>query len=355
VAAQTGFGITMKLTSIAWVPGTSPDYFADVMIYRNNKPVVRNPNTLNECYGRHPDLVVLSSNVIERGYESSSGSGKKGVPVVELVLMDGSYTCCVARIISGSVHKLRNNTVLPGTGIRVLDHHFIWHYNESSFEWRTVMFIKDFEWNHPPAINTCLHPDAPEADSFTTPEFQKDRFDEDAISLVGKTKTIVPLNYKMAEDGSWFWTTMTSEAFRKGFWIRNKENKRMWPITLRDRKKRKSNFSAVGYNSDDDLCKCQEVFGFRDCVLEAFPVWNLTKSELFDQVKDRLGDSVTVDDWSDLSPSRKRWTLYWYYAVNIFCHKKRTKLPMCFVQHVRNMHPDPIGVAFTGYKDKQEE
>jgi hypothetical protein len=43
--------------------------------------------------------------------------------------------------------------------------------------------------------------------------------------------------------------------------------------------------------------------------------------------------------------------LYWYYLINILNArgKLRRPLPPCFVHAVRDLHPEPAGVSYTGF------
>jgi hypothetical protein len=141
----------MKLTSICWLPIASPDYLADVLARGSDAPMVRKHKNLNHEGGK-PEFIVLSFKEIVRGFDS--GKKDSNATVVEMVVMDGSYTCIVARLNSGVVHKLRKNELYPGFGIRVLDHHFIWHWNSRINHWNGILFISDFEWTQAPTVNT---------------------------------------------------------------------------------------------------------------------------------------------------------------------------------------------------------
>lgn len=140
----------MRIESLCWKPKVaSPDYMADVLVQKHSKPTVRGCNL--RVQGGHPEFIILKSKTCLRG----CNNGKKNevesqVPIVEMILMDGSYTCFVARLNSGIVKLLKGNEPFPGASIKVKDHAFIWLWNEQLVEWRTVMFIKDFEWEHEP-------------------------------------------------------------------------------------------------------------------------------------------------------------------------------------------------------------
>jgi hypothetical protein len=212
----------MKLATFCWEPFASPDYMADVIIQKNNKPVVRFCS-LHQS-GGDPSFIVLHFKEVVRGFDS--GKNDAHAPVVEMVLMDGSYTCFVGRLNSGVVKKLCKGVLHPGSLLTVKQHDFIWHWAEDEVvRWKTVMLIHDFDWNNPPGINPNRYPDAVDADSFATDDFQKDRIDLDVVERVECYKFILPLNYKMENTGGWYWTMLHEEGVKCGFWIQSPENR----------------------------------------------------------------------------------------------------------------------------------
>jgi hypothetical protein len=74
---------TMKLASVCWDPFASPDYIADVIFQKNNKPVVRD-RSLHQS-GGNPSFIVLHFKevVLVRGFDS--GKIDSSAPVVEMV------------------------------------------------------------------------------------------------------------------------------------------------------------------------------------------------------------------------------------------------------------------------------
>ena len=167
-----------------------------------------------------------------------------------------------------------------------------------------------------------------------------------------KEKRIIPLNYKQEDDlSSWYWTALSDDGIRKGFWIQQKETKRMWQNEVNARRKRAI---QIDYTSEPEAtCECQDKFDLKDCVLEVYPLGKCCRKDVYEQVSDRLSGNVEGDCFHDLLPRHKRWAMYWYYSVNILgvTGKKRKKLPTCFVQYVRNYYPDPVGECYTGFKE----
>lgn len=268
------------------------------------------------------------------------------MPVVEMVLVDGSHTCFVARLNSGIVNTLNGSEPFPGASIEVKDHAFIWLWNEAPVEWRTAVFVKAFEWEHEPC--TSSHKDAEGADTFACPDFIKDRFDMEAVNSVMKDCRIVPFNCKMENSGTWHWTSLHCEGVRRGFFIQSKETKESWQEVIRDCKKRATR------STDHECCKCQDGFDLKDYFLEPSPLSRVCRKDVFDQVSNCLGGNVDGHCWESLAPNHKRWSLYWFYSVNVFGQSKRKQLPKCFVQYVRHMYPDAVGNAYVGYKEKGE-
>ena len=75
--------------------------------------------------------------------------------------------------------------------------------------------------------------------------------------------------------------------------------------------------------------------------------------DVYDQVYERLGGSVQGDNFDELKPNHKRWSMYWFYSVNILgvTGKRHQKLPNCLVKYIRDLYPNPVGTTFTGFSD----
>jgi hypothetical protein len=111
------------------------------------------------------------------------------------------------------------------------------------------------------------------------------------------------------------------------------------------------------YDRNAKECRCVSEFGLCQCVGETFPVDEMNVHDIFTSCQcllDALRSSEFVD-WDSLSPSHKRWCLYWWYAVNIFgVRGERRPLPNCIVNTVRQAYPNINGDAFTGFKASVE-
>ena len=217
----------------------------------------------------------------------------------------------------------------------------------------TVMFIKDFEWSFPPL--EAKFPEAVKSDSWRCPDLSKDRFQTSVLDDVLKQKSVLPLNYTMEVDCSWYWDALSDECLYRGYWIQNEETKRLSKnFITHEKNKHQHSFTKKVQSGivEDEPCDCMEVFGLSACVLELYPVGKVCKKGIYDQVHQRLSGSVKGDHFDELKANHKRWSLYWYYSVNILgvTGKQRRKLPNCFVQFVRNRYPDPVGQTYTGFR-----
>ena len=344
-----------QFTSIIWKPVASPDFIADVIVTKYSWPTVRNEKL--KLVGGHPTFIVLKSKEVCRGFDGGTPSRKAQVSTFEMVLMDGSFTCFVARLNSGIVHKLNGDELIPGSNITVLSHDFIWLIHDMDpLVRRVVMFIKAFEWEHPPNIHQ-LEPvkeeykEALKSESWRCDEFYKDRFMKSAIEACMSRKRILPLNYCMEPDCLWHWDLLDIEGLRKGYWIQQLESKRMWKNHLVQEKKRSAREMASV--SDEDDCECVSMFDLNGCVLELYPVCKVCRVDVYDQVYERLGGSVQGDNFDELKPNHKRWSMYWFYSVNILgvTGKRRQKLPNCLVKYIRDLYPNPVGTTFTGFSE----
>ena len=152
---------------------------------------MRNDNL--KLVGGKPSFIVMQSKEVFRGFEGGTPSRDARARTYDLVLMDGSYSCFAARLNSGIIRKLNGHELGRGAKITVNDHDFIWMWNEDLLETRTVMFIKDFEWEHSPALHQLKQRESLEVQSWRSSEFNKDMFDSTPLDKVMREKAIVHL------------------------------------------------------------------------------------------------------------------------------------------------------------------
>ena len=128
----------------------------------------------------------------------------------------------------------------------------------------------------------------------------------------------------------------------------------MWRNLLSERKRQAAAIEISLGSGLEDFCDCQDKFDLKNCILEMYPLGKCCRKDIYDQVSDRLSGNVAGECFDELAPNHKRWSIYWYYSVNVLgvTGTKRKKLPSCFVQYVRQFYPDPVGACYTGFKEK---
>ena len=106
----------------------------------------------------------------------------------------------------------------------------------------------------------------------------------------------------------------------------------------------------------DVVCECSSKYGYVGCVVCTYHFSKVDTEDLFEQVRDRIGDeNLVASSFDGLPANKKRWCFYWWYAVNIFHLKgKAQELPKCFVKAVRGHFKDPVNVKPTGFRSSDE-
>ena len=59
--------------------------------------------------------------------------------------MDGSMTLFYARLNSGVMWKLKGLDLHAGATLEIVDHEFLWLWEDELMEWKAVMLIKEFK------------------------------------------------------------------------------------------------------------------------------------------------------------------------------------------------------------------
>ena len=243
---------------------------------------------------------------MEKGFEGGNPKQKSSVNVFNFVLMDGSSCLFAARLNSGLSPKFEEEDYEnPGATITVKDHHFIWMWDESLLEFRVVMLIKDYEWIPAPVeiamgmlgiehTKLCLHESIVSDDTHV-----RSRCDAAAIDRVEDHQEIVMMNYKLSTQDGWVWTFMDKCAIKGGHWIGDPEGKRLWEGVVSDRKRAAATYEAA-QDSGPETCNCQDEYDLERCVLDLFPLSRLCRMELFEEVKDRIGE-VDGNSFHELS------------------------------------------------------
>jgi hypothetical protein len=336
----------------------SPDFMADFLVQGGtSKPTIRNDN-LSLVPQLKPTFVIMSCLKKERCFKGNA-TNTGTTTCYDFVLMDGSKCLFSARLNSGLSGKLNGYSILPGASITVTDWEIIplSHDVEEPIENRIVMFIKGFEWWPAPSVNCFAHPEIASSEEWTTDTFQKAVFEFDVVKQVDRTKCLRMFNWCLNKrTGQWSFDMLHETGMKHGYWIRHQETKKLWCRQLEQRKAsaRAASFPVID-NSDN--CTCRDHYDLRKCVLLSYPIAGVCKHDLYSQVAERVGtDNLNGSEFDGFSPNHKRWSLYWFYAVNIFMTgSKRRPLPPCFVSAVRDLYPDPAGVCYTGYVHSRQE
>jgi hypothetical protein len=250
--------------------------------------------------------------------------------------------------------QLLGYNVYPGASITVLDWDIIplRHKEDEPIINRIVIFIKSFSWSPAPSVNTFAFPDIASSDEWTTDTFQKALFDFSLVRDVEEHKCIRMYNGSMDKrSGTWHYSCLAETGVVYGYWIQHTETKRMWKQQLSTRKQLAA--TTASEEKEDLKCTCKSHYDLRECVMVTYPIGKVCKQDIYDQVVERIGtDNICSSEFDGFLPNHKRWSLYWYYSINVLNHrgKLRRPLPPCFVQAVRDLYPEPSGVCYTGYK-----
>jgi hypothetical protein len=151
------------------------------------------------------------------------------------------------------------------------------------------------------------------------------------------------------EEGFSYWIALSAQQFQDG----------KFASCLPDQQKKW--VSQKFQSSVNENCNCVQLpYHFSDCILDSVPLSGVNMEEVFHAgAKGRLKGRVHATKFTELSATHKRWCFYWYYAVNYFHFggHDATELPSCFVQAVRNQHPDGEGryKDFLSNKHQQEQ
>jgi len=108
---------------------------------------------------------------------------------------------------------------------------------------------------------------------------------------------------------------------------------------------------AVGdLKENAHLCECHE-HSLQNRIVDTKPCLTLDWEAVFQQAVSRMSeDDLEAERFDELPAGKKRWCMYWWYAVNILNLKKRTHPPSCFYRHIGQTFPNEPGVSRTGYK-----
>jgi hypothetical protein len=223
----------------------------------------------------------MSCKKSERSFKSSDakiGSAE----CYDFVLMDGSKAIFAACLNSGLSKQIRGYNIYPGASITVTDWDFIQlcHCEFEPIMNHVVMFIKGFSWTLAPSVNTFNHPEISSADKWTTDTFQKALFDFDLVGDV-ETKKSIRMWTMDKKKGSWYYACLQETGVVYGYWICHAKTKHVWKQQLANQKKA-AIMSTV--NENKTKCTCRENYDLRQCVLTSYPIGQVCKQDIYEQV-----------------------------------------------------------------------
>ena len=350
----------------------SADFFADVILEGTDHPVIRESNLQ-----KGDDTLELRLGVAAVAKEGRTYGKGKPVLVYKLLLFDASRTLIKAVTNTGLAKLLENRHIPVGSTAIIKSYNILGMKSEaedvSALNWKGVLLIKNFSWKYPPCFVASPSWKDPPFFQTTTRKLVADSdipekitiFHHDAMRVANKECRIVftceTAEYFEEEDIAFVYSVAASpDQILKGYMIRSSslrcdwkkmvERARAKALRADDSSDDGSRCSAVDHQFDT-RCGCVKDFHLTDCVTVKFKVRNIDLDQLFEAAYDRLGGSVDASDFNGLSNSKKRWCLYWWYAVNIFSIRGgRKKLPSCVEAYVRSEYPKEHRQQYTGFK-----
>jgi len=334
-------------------------FLEDSVLKDDSDVVVRSPDDHASEIGGTLNLIVLS---ISNGIMSYK-SAKSTIAVYKLVVMDGDNGVFKAHLNTSLSKGLRNWTLKPGCTVFVKTWNWIWcdqpqDLNAPSIS-RGILLIHDFAWRAPPSApdrTPMAHPALVLGDESTfTPVHHS------VVEHVEENSYVAWMMEIINENDHKVMVLMTNEDLRAGLFIPQKEDR----VTCLANRMVRGKSGTCDYldvylsSSEDEenarQCKCSK-FGLAECIRKQCPmdVADGRREATFEDAISRVEDSDRLSDSFDhLPPSKKRWCMCWWHSVNVFQVRggsNRKQLPACFVDMVRDKHPNDKGEFFTGHK-----
>jgi hypothetical protein len=293
--------------------------------------------------GRHRWIDDTALLTVAKVMEVNRHYKKDAITVYQAVCFDGSMGFVKLTFNTGLTKQILDEDALsPGSTIELIDYAVIWQHPDENNVKKAVIFVKQFRTKAGPVSDQ-----ADDDKSVVTPEHSSVWIHLPLLFFVMRESVLAfGEAYKHEDHPITYWAAMTSRQMEKGLFLEDETVRNEYLSVLNkeeDSKKRSIN------------CQCTSVdYCLSKCILESYPLTETDEDELFFACRCRLGDSVFVNKWDELSRSHKRWCYYWYYAVNVFHFGpgEAKELPACFVAAVRNEYPDENG-SYTGFKKKK--
>jgi hypothetical protein len=258
-----------------------------------------------------------------------------------MIVMDHSFGVFKA-VINSSMQNLPHENMHPGSTIIIAENDWKMIYNKDSVEGykRGILFVNNLTFEMAPSTVSEANKD----DGHVTPDHSVAWIDTGAIAKVKEESVMLSLDSYQHEEGFFYWYRMSGERVRNGDFADSCEDGHNYKQMAGKRAR------------EHEPCGCQGgPHFFEDCMLVLHPLSDIDTDVLFRCIKEKLQGRVKAKKFVELSQSHKRWSFYWYYAVNFFHLRgeEAQELPSCFVAGVRKMFPEPKG-NYTGFKSAEE-
>jgi hypothetical protein len=333
-----------RLTIFNFVATASTGFMHDVIAMNEDYPLIRTEdNDFDDetglgipTQGANLHVILLRATRELRYY----GVRHQPSAALKLVVADGTGVMFPAVFNSGLKSRLVNVKFFPGTVVVVKRYSMIRLESGKHDEYKLTLLIHDFEYLPVPEKN--------KEGVYTCSEKVRQMFvDTRAIDHVEQTKCVTYLKSVDLESGYTVWKLAdTAKINRSGAFITDPDLKKKYLewFWARSAKRTCDEFSKRT-PPDTAKCQCRLRFDFSQCIAKTVPEESIDKEELFEQVKTRLSGNVEADSFDELKAPHKRWALYYYYAVNVLFigSSKRTRLPDCLVDTIRDAYPNMDG------------
>jgi len=322
-----------------------------------------------------PKLLLVKSRNEKRKY------GACEVTIYKFLLMDRSGSILKAQTDTCMSRILADKDIMHSSLLTITDYSVVWMVCPEVYHWKAVMILKQFTWSPPTTTPIftigLLSSNLDWVDKESRVTFMVDKYipesersKEECPSDVSK----YPFPVRSCDDNE----------IRNGKWIRKYRTKQQWysycvaietahqnkssdddssVASCGNSKPKKStdeqsSVSSLGDNegNEEKECGCVTDFAFNECIVKTHPVTRVNKFELFLSASHRVKGETSADKWKLLSPSHKRWCLYWWYAVNVYQIRSAARpLPACLLDHVCDRYPNLDGKPeYTGFKSSTE-
>jgi hypothetical protein len=222
-----------------------------------------------------------------------------------------------------------------------------------------MLLINDFQWKPAPiATPVCEDGTA----SLISIDFSTEYYDQKLIDFVEKDNHLAFASYYIDEENLRINKLMNVDDIKTGLFIPEVKDRKAFMDARQKRDFVEENYTTSGSEDEEGIpkaCTCRRgAFRMCDCVCVQFPIKMAhdDRQVIFQQAISRMDDTeVLANTFDDLHPAKKRWCMYWWYAVNILSLSAECKkLPNCFVDMVRKQYPNPKGEFFVGFKSKAD-